>query len=84
MIQNKDFGLIEKYVRGECTLEEENYVFTLFADNEDEKELIKQMQLDWNKTIEQHSPAIRFRLSARQGSSSDSLKRKAAKNFCSE
>ena len=51
MIQNKDFGLIEKYVRGECTLEEEKYVFTLFTDNEEEKELIKQMQLDWNKTI---------------------------------
>jgi len=58
MIQSKDCELLEKYVKGECTFEEENYIFTLFADNEDEKELIKQMQLDWNKTIEQHSQQL--------------------------
>jgi transmembrane sensor len=48
MIKNSDIELIEKYTRGECSLEEEKYVASVFSQNEDDKSFNRYLEKNWN------------------------------------
>jgi len=48
MIKNSDIELIEKYTRGECNLEEEKYVASVFSENEDDKSFNRYLEKNWN------------------------------------
>lgn len=48
MIKNSDIELIEKYTRGECSLEEEKHVAWVFSENEDDKSFNRYLEKNWN------------------------------------
>jgi ferric-dicitrate binding protein FerR (iron transport regulator) len=52
MIKNSDFELIEKYLRGECSREEEIVVASFFSEYEDDAALRHHIQQTWNNLVE--------------------------------